>query len=126
MSVTTKSRGLAWTLPPKNGILSPESVNHARTAIAAYPMSAARRRSIQNPVAQAWIRTTERRKAGQIYSLLALTAHPPVHDERTTALPDPVATDATRVGHNRRDGREPTCYQRTAARLCVATGAEKP
>ena len=32
----------------------------------------------QNSGAQGWIRTTERRKGGQIYSLLALTAHPPV------------------------------------------------
>ena len=33
----------------------------------------------ENSGAQGWIRTTERRKGGQIYSLLALTAHPPVH-----------------------------------------------
>jgi hypothetical protein len=36
-------------------------------------------RAFKNPGAQGWIRTTERRKGGQIYSLLALTAHPPVH-----------------------------------------------
>src|SRR5512146_259969 len=98
-------------LPPRNAIFSAESVNHASAAIATYAISAARRRFIPNPGAQGWIRTTERRKGGQIYSLLALTAHPPVHDERTRRA---------------RDGREPTCYQRSAVRLCVATGAEKP
>src|SRR5512143_674401 len=97
-------------LPPKNRILSPESVNHASVAIATYAMSAARRRFIPNPGAQGWIRTTERRKGGQIYSLLALTAHPPVHDERTRRA---------------RDGREPTCYQRTVARLLRRNGGGK-
>jgi hypothetical protein len=65
--------------PPASFSFSSPSVNQASTAMIAYAINAFVRRFIKNPGAQGWIRTTERRKGGQIYSLLALTAHPPVH-----------------------------------------------
>ena len=74
----------------------PSSVSHSSTPIPPYIASASHsfvsrlthhqvagagwnQPGKRNAGAQGWIRTTERRKGGQIYSLLALTAHPPVH-----------------------------------------------